>query len=282
MTLPFPFRLSLVLALIAALSACGGKPKVAEAPPADPRYAEVLDNDVTIPAVDPGYLIGTNARSEVAYAAGDAPGSIVVDPYARVLYLIGEGGLATRYGIAVGREGRGFKGDASVRRLEIWPGWTPPANRIRTDPDVYGPYAGGLPGGLDNPLGARALYLYRGGKDTHYRIHGTNNASTIGRATSAGCIRLFNQDAIDLFNRIEPGAYVHVRSPSESAALEGELVENAEGYMVPVASFPEEVQAQIRAGMIPWPKFVPIIGVNATAPVMPANITGEVPPAPGT
>ena len=282
MTLPISFRLPLVLALIATLSACGGKPKVVEAPPADPRYAEMVDGDITIAAVEPGYLIGTNPRTDLAYNGSEAPGTIVVDPYARVLYLVGDAGQATRYGIAVGREGKGFRGDATIHRKEVWPGWTPTANMLRNEPDVYGPYASGLPGGIDNPLGARALYLYRGGKDTHYRIHGTNNSSTIGRATSAGCIRLFNQDAIDLFDRIDSGTFVHVRSPSESAALEGELVENAEGYMVPVASFPEDVQTQIRAGIIPWPKFVPVIGVNATAPVMPANAEGDVPPVPGT
>lgn len=275
-------RLPIVLALIATLSACGSKPPVNEPPPSDPRYAEVLDGAITVPAVEPGYLVGTNARTEVAYAGPDAPGTIVVDPHARVLYLVQEGGTAMRYGIAVGREGYGFSGDASVRRKEVWPSWTPTANMIRREPDVYGPYAGGLPGGLENPLGARALYLYRGGKDSRYRIHGTNNASTIGRATSAGCIRLFNQDAMDIFERVPLGTYVHVRTQGESVAIEGELVENAEGYMVPVASFPEDVQAQIRAGIIPWPKFVPVIGVNATAPVMPATVTGEVPAAPGT
>jgi len=104
-----------------------------------------------------------------AASAADCPGhpdaigtsrTIVVDPHARVLYLVEDGGQAIRYGIAVGREGRGFRGDATVRRKEAWPGWTPTANMIRNEPDVYGPYAGGLPGGLDNPLGARALYLY--------------------------------------------------------------------------------------------------------------------------
>lgn len=275
-------RLPVALALVATLAACGEKPPANQPPPSDPRYAEVLDGGTAIPAVDPGYLVGTNARTEVAYTGGDAPGTIVVDPHARVLYLVQEGGTAMRYGIAVGREGYGFSGDASVRRKEMWPSWTPTANMIRREPDVYGPYAGGLPGGLDNPLGARALYLYRGGKDTRYRIHGTNNSSTIGRATSAGCIRLFNQDAMDLFDRTDLGTYVHVRSLGESVAAEGELVENAEGYMVPVASFPEDVQAQIRAGIIPWPKFVPVIGVNATAPVMPTLADGTTPAAPGT
>src|SRR5690606_29991595 len=107
------------------------------------------------------------------------PGTIVVDPHARVLYHVLEGGLATRYGIAVGREGYGFSGSANVRRKAEWPGWTPTANMIRREPDVYGPYAGGMPGGLENPLGARALYLYRGNRDTMYRIHGTNSVSSI-------------------------------------------------------------------------------------------------------
>lgn len=275
-------RLPVVLALIATLAACGGKPQVAEPPPSDPRYGQLVDDGQLIAAVDPGYLTERNARFDGTWIGEEAPGTIVVDPYARVLYHVKGDGTATRYGIAVGREGYGFSGDANIRRMEMWPSWTPTANMIRREPDVYGPYAGGLPGGLENPLGARALYLYRGGRDTYYRIHGTNNASTIGRATSAGCIRLFNQDAIYLFNRVGIGAYVHVRTLEESIQYEGELVENEVGYMVPVASFPEDVQAQIRAGIIPWPKFVPVIGLNATAPVMPLTASGEVPPAPGT
>jgi lipoprotein-anchoring transpeptidase ErfK/SrfK len=278
MPLPNILRSALMIALLATLAACG-KPQVSQAPipPADPRYGEVLDGDVVIPAVERGYLLGQNARTEVAFTGADAPGTIVVDPYARVLYLVEDGGRALRYGIAVGREGRGFSGDATIRRKEVWPRWTPTANMVRTEPEVYAEYRAGLPGGLQNPLGARALYLYRGGRDTYYRIHGTNNSSTIGRATSAGCIRLFNQDAIDLFDRVDLGTYVHVRSWGESIAAEGEMVENENGLMVSMASLPEDVQAQIRAGMTPWPKFVPIIGVNATAPVRPDPITGELP-----
>ncbi len=275
-------RLPAIFALVATLAACGGSPQVAKAPTADPRYAEVVEGETVVPAVDPGYLTERNIRTDVAYTGGDAPGTIVVDPHARVLYYVNGDGTATRYGIAVGREGKGFRGDASIQRKEVWPRWQPTANMIRSEPEVYGPYAAGLPGGIDNPLGARALYLYRGGRDTHFRIHGTNNSSTIGRATSAGCIRLFNQDAMDLFNRVDLGTYVHVRSFDESIASEGELVENELGYMVPVASLPQDVQDQIHAGVIPWPKFVPIIGVNATAPVMPPTASGEVPAAPGT
>ena len=98
-------------------------------------------------------------------------------------------------------------------------------------------------------------------KDLAICIHGTNNASTIGRATSAGCIRLFNQDILDLFQQVPVGTHVHVRSAEESAIAEDPMVENAHGLMVPVASFPEDVQTQIRAGNIPWPKYVPPVGV---------------------
>ena len=256
-----------------ALAACGAPAQQAGIDPATgvssiapsravvARYRTVQDADVTIPAVEPGYLTGQNPRTEVYYYGPDAPGTIVIDPHARVLYYVQEGGRALRYGIAVGREGYGFSGNAVVGLKREWPSWTPTKNMIRREPEIYGPLAGGMEGGLDNPLGARALYLYRNGRDTYYRIHGTNNASTIGRATSAGCIRLFNQDILDLFEQVPVGTRVHVRSAEESAIAEDPLVENAHGLMVPVASFPEEVQEQIRAGNIPWPKFVPPTGV---------------------
>lgn len=186
-----------------------------------------------IPAVNPKYLNERNRRRWVDYAGPEAPGTIVVDPYARLLYHVQEGGRAMRFGIAVGREGRGFHGSATVRRKEQYPYWAPTKNMIRQDPEVYAALAGGLPGGLDNPLGARALYLYRGGRDTMYRIHGTMDPASIGKATSAGCIRLFNQDVMDLFDEMEIGAKVKVRSKAESIAAEGEMVELHTGYVVP-------------------------------------------------
>jgi hypothetical protein len=104
---------------------------------------------------------------------------------------------------------------------------------IRTQPETYAQYAGGLPGGLSNPLGARAMYLYRNGRDTYFRIHGTIQNASIGHATSAGCIRLFNQDAIDLYNRVTNGTRVKVRSLEESLALEGPFMDDAFGRAVP-------------------------------------------------
>ncbi len=262
------FRSALALLSVLVLAACGGGAGPAAMAPSGPppevvaRYQAVQDGNYLIPAVDPGYLTGGNARQTVPYNGPDAPGTIVVDPHARVLYFVEKGGTATRYGIAVGREGRGFTGSAVIGRKAEWPGWTPTANMVRRDPEVYGPYAGGLPGGLDNPLGARALYLYRGGRDTYYRIHGTNNASTIGRATSAGCIRLFNQDILDLYERVPLGTPVKVRTREESVALEGEMVEGPNGLMVRMESLPLEVQDQIRAGMTPWPPFVAQSGIS--------------------
>jgi len=218
-------------ALMSVLAACA--PKIKEEPAGTlPGYEAVQDAEYLIPAVEPKYLIEGNYRTQVPYLADDPPGSIVVDVFARKLYWVQEGGTAIRYGIAVGREGLTFKGTGYVGRKAEWPGWTPTANMIRTRPDLYAEYAGGLPGGLENPLGARALYLYRGGRDTMFRIHGTIDNASIGRATSAGCIRLFNQDAIDLYNRTAPGARVKVRTLEESLAIEGPYMDDAYGRIV--------------------------------------------------
>lgn len=191
------------------------------------------DGEFLIPAVDPLELFGANVRTEVDYAGDEKPGTVVVDVNARRLYYVLEGNRAIRYGIAVGREGLSFKGTGYVGRKAEWPSWQPTANMVRTRPDLYAEYAAGLPGGLENPLGARAMYLYRNGRDTMFRIHGTIQNASIGRATSAGCIRLFNQDAIDLFNRVEVGDRVVVRTLEESLAAEGPFMDDAYGRAVP-------------------------------------------------
>jgi lipoprotein-anchoring transpeptidase ErfK/SrfK len=222
-------------ALLTLLSACG-KPHTEEAPApgrATPAgYEAVQDGEFLIPAVEGHLFYDGAAKARVPYNGSDDPGTIVVDTFARRLYLVEEGGMAMRYAIAVGREGISFKGSGVIGRKEEWPSWTPTANMVRTRPDLYAEYAGGLPGGLDNPLGARAMYLYRGGKDSKFRIHGTIENASIGHATSAGCIRLFNQDAIDLYDRIDTGARVKVRSLEESEELEGVYMNDAYGRAV--------------------------------------------------
>jgi len=121
------------------------------------------------------------------------------------------GTRALRYGIAVGAEGRAFKGRARINRKAIAPSWTPTANMIRLEPKVYGPYRAGLPGGHpQNPMGAAALYLAQNGRETYYRIHGTHQPWTIGQSFSSGCIRLKNDDVLDLYARVNAGTQVFV------------------------------------------------------------------------
>jgi len=225
-------RLAALFALL-LLAACGAPQDGTEPSETLPGYEAVQDSEFFIQAVESKYLAGGYARTEVDYAGDERPGTIVVDTSARRLYFVLENGRAIRYAIAVGREGLSFRGNGVISRKEEWPSWTPTANMVRTRPDLYAEFAGGLPGGLENPLGARAMYLYRNGRDTYFRIHGTIQNATIGHATSAGCIRLFNQDAIDLHNRVEYGARVHVRSREESLAIEGPFMDDATGRAVP-------------------------------------------------
>ncbi len=226
-------RLLAPLAALLLLAACAGKPAETVAPGPVPGYEGVQDGEFFIQPVEPQYLPEEMRRTEVAYAGPESPGTIVVDTHSRRLYYVMEGGRAMRYAIAVGRQGLAFRGSGTIQRKEVWPAWTPTANMIRTFPDTYAEYRNGLPGGLENPLGARALYLFRGGRDTFFRIHGTVQDASIGRATSAGCIRLFNRDAMDLFERVDLGTSVKVRSLEESIALDGPYMDDAYGIAVP-------------------------------------------------
>ncbi len=146
----------------------------------------------------------------VPYDSSFAPGTVVIDPRARFLYLVEDGSTARRYGVGVGRAGRVFHGVARIGRKEEWPRWIPTNNMIRRQPGKYARYASGVSGGPHNPLGARALYLYRNGRDTYYRIHGTTEPWSIGRAVSNGCIRMINEHVMDLYSRVPLGARVVV------------------------------------------------------------------------
>jgi lipoprotein-anchoring transpeptidase ErfK/SrfK len=149
-------------------------------------------------------------RHIVTYHRKEAPGTILVDTDARFLYYVLPDGKAIRYGVAVGEEALAFSGVAKIQRKAEWPTWTPtPEIKKRLDvPNFVGP-------GPHNPMGARALYLYQGNKDTLYRIHGTNQPEYIGQAISSGCIRMTNEDVIDLYNRVKMGAMVVVLAPKE-------------------------------------------------------------------
>lgn len=148
-------------------------------------------------------------RQVVPFRTAEKPGTIIIDGNRHFLYLVLPDFKAIRYGIGVGREGFGWAGIVNVGRKKEWPTWTPPPEMVARDPKAA-KYAGGMPGGPDNPLGARALYLFEGNQDTIYRIHGTNEPWSIGLDISSGCIRMNNDDVVDLYNRIEVGAKVIV------------------------------------------------------------------------
>ncbi|SLN43179.1 L,D-transpeptidase [Roseisalinus antarcticus] len=136
------------------------------------------------------------------------PGDIHLYKNSHNLYFIMPNRQAMAYKIGVGELGRQWDGATTIQRKVEWPSWTPTANMVRRDPDKYRQFAGGVPGGPNNPLGSRALYLYRGGRDTLYRIHGTPQPWTVGLSSSNGCIRMFNEDVIDLYERVQIGATV--------------------------------------------------------------------------
>ena len=146
----------------------------------------------------------------VDYSNSYSRGTIVVNTSEKYLYLIESGGKARRYAIAVGKDGLKFKGTGKIQDKQEWPRWIPTKEMQERDPAKYGKYKDGMPGGPENPLGARAMYLYQGKKDTHIRIHGTNQPWTIGTDSSNGCFRMVNEHVMDLYNRVRMGANVVV------------------------------------------------------------------------
>jgi lipoprotein-anchoring transpeptidase ErfK/SrfK len=156
-------------------------------------------------ALDPIY-----APQEVDFLSAFSPGTIIVDTANRFLYLIETDETARRYGIGVGKAGLAWSGTADIERKAEWPFWKPTEKMIRRNPRKYLRYANGLRGGRNNPLGSRALYLYRNGEDTFYRIHGTTEPWTIGQAVSNGCIRMVNEHVVDLYERVPVGTKVVV------------------------------------------------------------------------
>lgn len=205
--------------VLVGLAAAGCVPEdipVAEAPPpavtpADPAvYAARNDGGRTLAAIDLSSIHPELLRNRVPFQGAEAPGTIVIDTKGPFLYLVEPEGMATRYGIAIGREGFGWTGSGVIARTARWPGWTPPPEMIKRDPSLA-KWAGGMPGGTQNPLGARALYIYFNGQDSGYRIHGTNQPTSIGWAASSGCFRMLNQDVVDLYERVPVGTRVVVR-----------------------------------------------------------------------
>ena len=202
-----------------AISGCStiGKlptlPEKVTVKPIDRSFAQMyrpLPNErFPIPAINLDKVPSRFYRRQVIYPTAEPVGTVLVDTSNFYLYLIQENGMAMRYGVGLGKAGFEWSGKARVGWKQQWPKWTPPAEMIERKPELakYGEDFGGMPPGLDNPLGARALYIFQGNVDTLYRIHGTPEYWTIGKAVSSGCVRMMNQDVVDLYGRVP------VRSP---------------------------------------------------------------------
>ncbi|WP_290545157.1 L,D-transpeptidase [Aestuariivirga sp.] len=149
-------------------------------------------------------------RRDVSYETAEPPGTIVVDTPQRFLYFITGPGTATRYGVGVGIRQKLWSGEAVIKRKAEWPVWHPSPERLAQFPKLIRYEPDGMPGGADNPLGARAMYLYQGDADTLYRIHGTNRPTGIGRRVTSGCISMLNIDAVHLYDRVPIGTRVVV------------------------------------------------------------------------
>lgn len=167
-------------------------------------YDVIKDEGHTLPAIPYSRIESRYLRQQVSYQTTEKPGTIVVDTRDRFLYLVEADGKAVRYGVGIGREGLAWQGRGVIAWKKKWPHWTPSDEMVARQPNIksFSIANGGLEAGLNNPLGARAMYIFADGKDTLYRVHGTPDWQSVGKATSSGCVRMLNQDVIDLFDRV--------------------------------------------------------------------------------
>lgn len=192
--------------LLIGVGASCAAPDFAKAARSDWYIGKIPDRPFDIKIVDKKRIPVRFHRQNVPYSGPEPTGTVLINKSERMLYYIDAPGSALRFGIAVGRDGRRWSGEAIIARRAVWPGWTPTANMRRRDPNL----PTHVPGGPRNPLGARALYLYRDGRDTLYRIHGTNEPWSIGELASSGCIRMLNEHVFELFGTVRVGARVVV------------------------------------------------------------------------
>lgn len=220
--------LSSALAGTALLSGCASMPQTVytEPPrsdemPADlaygfgdyaAMYGPMEDEGFQLPAIPYSKIDEQFLRQVVRDPTGEAPGTVVVNTLTHHLYLVRDNGWAARYGVGLGRAGFEWSGRGVIQWKQKWPKWTPPAEMIARDPSLakFSADNGGMPGGLKNPLGARANYIFQNGQDTLFRVHGSPEWSSIGKSVSSGCVRMMNQDVIDFYDRVKTGAPIIV------------------------------------------------------------------------
>ena len=180
---------------------------IRHAVPADVQmmYGPVYDEPFPLRAADMSLVDPIYWRQQVVNPTGEQPGTVVVDTANRFLYHVHADGMATRYGVGIGRDGYAWSGRAHIAYKRVWPRWTPPAEMIARQPELE-PYRNGMEAHVDNPLGARTLYIHQGNVDTIYRIHGNPDETAIGKAISSGCVRLLQQDIIHLHDQVRTGS----------------------------------------------------------------------------
>ncbi len=201
----------------AGCSVTGDPPRLNPVPtrtpiPVDVLYPALLNERFPIPAIKPGQLKPNFRRRRIDYSTTEEPGTVIVDTRSFYLYHVEPGGTAMRYGVGLGRAGFAWSGRARIAWKRKWPKWTPPEEMIRREPDLrrWSAANGGMPPGITNPLGSRALYIFQGNRDTLYRLHGTPEVFSIGQAVSSGCVRLVNHDVIHLYDRVRSGSAIVV------------------------------------------------------------------------
>jgi lipoprotein-anchoring transpeptidase ErfK/SrfK len=274
----FALRSAAVLALL-GLAACVDPsltPSAAtqDLPKTDENvYVASMDAGIEIPALPVDQIPESHRRQVVAYETDQPVGTIIINPKTRLLYYVIGKNKAIRYGISVGRAGFEWSGEAIVADKRQWPTWTPPPEMIARDPAKYSKWAKGQPGGPTNPLGARAIYLTSNGKDYGYRIHGTPEWKSIGRNASSGCIRMINQDVIDLYGRLQGGEKVIVLTAA------GEM---PKGLFIPTPPAPKKVAAPAveLPPLPPAPALDPDLVAAPVAAVAPAAPAATVTPEP--
>jgi lipoprotein-anchoring transpeptidase ErfK/SrfK len=244
-------------------------PAIAAAPPTPPigqnaaLYAAKVDGAFTVPTVPVDKVPESFQRQDVAYATAEPVGTVIISPGEKHLYLVTGKNKATRYGIAVGRAGFQWAGEAVISSRQNWPMWTPPKEMIERKPELS-KWEKGQPGGPENPLGARALYLTTNGIDYGYRIHGTPEWNSIGKNASSGCIRMINQDVMDLYNRVQDGAKV-VMLNADGTQPNGLVLPPKPPAKKAVAKAPPAP-----AIIVPKPSVMPAPVITTATPVVPA------------
>ncbi len=282
----FAFRLLAATALSFSLGACVMDPaltggtatnaptvKTADLPKGakliEGVYSAKADPQFTVPAIPVEKVPQEFQRQTVAYETDQPPGTIIINPAARHLYLVTGKNKAVRYGIAVGKAGFQWSGEALITGRKTWPIWTPPKEMIERKPELA-KWEKGQPGGLENPLGARALYLTTNGIDYGYRIHGTPEWNSIGKNASSGCIRMINQDVMDLFDRVPDGTKV--------------VVLNADGSMPHGLTLPppQPKKKAVETPKVETPAPTPAVAAAPAAATTAAPVAALAPAAPAT